>query len=112
MNDYIDKNAILIRLEIERAAFNSVVAQVNPRLIDRIMVQDSWTVKDILAHISAWEIELLRWLEMAERGEPPDIPAPGTWSEYMEESNETGSDSKAKPFGCNENSSLQIRVFH
>ena len=87
MNDHIDKDAILIRLEIERAAFNSVVAQVNPRLIDRIMVQDNWTVKDILAHICAWELELLRWLEMAEHGEPPDIPAPGTWSEYMDRFN-------------------------
>ena len=87
MNELINKNAILIRLEIERTAFDSIVDQVDPELLDTLPVQDDRTVKDILAHICSWELELLRWLEMAEHGTPPDIPAPGTWSDYTDQFN-------------------------
>jgi len=87
MNELLNKNAILVRLELERSAFDSIVDQVDPELIDSLPVEDNRTVKDILAHICSWEIELLRWLDMAEHGIPPDIPAPGTWSEYTDQFN-------------------------
>ena len=87
MIEHLDKNAILIRLEIERMAFDSLVDQVDPNLVDSLNIQDDWTLKDILAHICSWELELLRWLGMAENGEPPDIPAPGTWNDYKHRHN-------------------------
>ena len=83
MNVDVKLSSILECLDIERSAFESLLAQVHPAQRDAIPVQDDWTVKDILAHISAWELELLRWLEMAKAGEPPDIPAPGYWASYI-----------------------------
>lgn len=35
-----------------------------------------WTVKDVLAHISAWEGWMVRWTDMHLRGEAPDVPLP------------------------------------
>ena len=49
-----------------------------------VLVQDEWTTKDIMAHITSWERELLRWLDMAAQGLPPDMPLPGAWSDYVD----------------------------
>lgn len=54
---------------------------IQPQIIDH------WTVRDVLLHITAWESELLRWLERATHGHSPDIPAPGEWSEYTDQFN-------------------------
>lgn len=88
MEETLNLQNILINLEIERSAFEALVAQVHPAQLDTIPVQDGWTIKDILAHIAAWECELLLWLEMAERGEQPDIPLPGNWSQYIYQFNQ------------------------
>jgi hypothetical protein len=53
----------------------------------QLQITDHWTVKDVLAHITAWEKELLRWLERAANGYSPDLPAPGRWSEFIEQFN-------------------------
>jgi hypothetical protein len=53
----------------------------------QLQITGHWTVKDVLAHITAWENELLRWLDKATNGIAPDIPAPGEWSEYTEQFN-------------------------
>ena len=87
MAETLSKHTVLTRLQTERANFEAALAQMDAKEMESAQVQDDWTVKDILAHISAWEAELLRWLEMSVRGEPPDIPAPGTWSEYMHQFN-------------------------
>lgn len=37
-------------------------------------LDDGWSVKDALAHISAWERTAAGWLEAVERGESPERP--------------------------------------
>lgn len=39
--------------------------------------EDGWNVKDILAHITAWELLMVDWIEASLRGETPDRPVPG-----------------------------------
>jgi hypothetical protein len=87
MDDQYNKQHILKQLEIERSVFEALIAQIHPAHLETILVQNNWTTKDILAHITAWEQELLRWLAMADRGDPPDIPAPGTWANYIDQFN-------------------------
>jgi len=36
-----------------------------------------WSIKDILAHLAAWEQLFLGWYQAGLRGETPQIPAPG-----------------------------------
>jgi hypothetical protein len=41
-----------------------------------------WSVKDVLAHVSAWDRRGTRWIVDAARGVNPDIPEPGaTWAD-------------------------------
>jgi len=41
-----------------------------------------WSVKDLLAHLVAWEQRFLFWYKAGLRGEVPQIPAPGiSWGE-------------------------------
>ena len=43
---------------------------------------DSWSVKDILAHLDAWDRLWLRWEQAGLRGEPTSMPAEGfTWAQ-------------------------------
>ena len=41
---------------------------------------EAWTVKDLLAHVSAWHEMFLRWVQEGAEGGKPEMPAPGyTW---------------------------------
>jgi len=43
---------------------------------------DDWMVKDVLAVRAWWTTSVIDWVEAGERGEVPDLPAPGyTWKE-------------------------------
>jgi hypothetical protein len=43
---------------------------------------DSWSVKDILAHLDAWDRMWLHWERAGVRGEPTSMPAEGfTWAQ-------------------------------
>jgi hypothetical protein len=43
---------------------------------------ESWSVKDILAHLDAWHGMWLRWEQSGVRGEPTPMPAEGfTWAQ-------------------------------
>ena len=43
---------------------------------------DSWSVKDILAHLDAWDRMWLRWEQAGARGEPIPMPAEGfAWAQ-------------------------------
>jgi hypothetical protein len=84
MDEPLDKATVLNRLQAERARFEATLAQLTDRQIIEVRVLNEWTAKDILAHITAWECQLLCWLNQAAQGQSPDMPAPGTWSEYIE----------------------------
>lgn len=87
MSERLTSSRIAERMEAARARFLETLAQMKEDEIVGIPVQDEWTAKDIVAHIAAWERELVGWLRTAARGEVPDIPAPGTWSSYMDRFN-------------------------
>jgi hypothetical protein len=79
-----EKEDLIAKLQFERAFFESIVSIFAEEQIVGLEVSDHWTVKDIIAHITAWEIELLGWLETASRRLPLDILGPGEWAPYIE----------------------------
>jgi len=87
MDEPLDKITVLNRLQAERACFVAMLAPLNDKQITELRVLNEWTVKDILAHVTAWERQLLHWFEMAAQGRSPDMPAPGGWSGYLERFN-------------------------
>jgi hypothetical protein len=61
-------------VEQSRAAF---VAQIEQTPVERVTepgVEAAWSVKDIVAHITAWENTLCHWLPTAVCGEVPPVP--------------------------------------
>jgi hypothetical protein len=87
MNEQLNKASIIRQMQIERSHFETTLEQLNEvQIIDEPII-DEWTAKDIVVHITAWERELLRWLDSAAQGQRPAIPDPGAWSDYVERFN-------------------------
>ncbi|NPV66320.1 MAG: ClbS/DfsB family four-helix bundle protein [Anaerolineae bacterium] len=87
MTGQLNKAVILARMADERAAFEQAIAGLNAEQMTVPQVMDTWTIKDILAHITAWERDLLNWLDMAQRGMTLPIPPGNGWDAYIEEFN-------------------------
>lgn len=88
MDEQLNKSNIVSQMQIERRAFEATLGQVSESRMTTEAIIDAWTVKDILAHIIAWERELLEWLAIAAQGHRPDIPLPGTWAPYVQSFND------------------------
>src|SRR5260221_6728790 len=69
-----------------RAQFEALIAQLSERKMVGIELDHGSTVKDMLAHITAWESELLSWLQAAAQGKK--IPIPTFSDEYVNSFNE------------------------
>jgi hypothetical protein len=82
-----EKERLIDRLRFERDSFEQILARLSEDQMVQLQITDQWTVKDVLAHITAWENELLRWLEKATNGQSPDLPAPGEWVQFIEQFN-------------------------
>ncbi len=82
MHSRLDKSKLLDLIRAERAFMERTLALMRREQMVTPMTDGGWTVKDTLAHISAWEQLCLGWIEAAHRGETPETPAPGfTWDE-------------------------------
>jgi hypothetical protein len=45
-------------------------------------VEGTWSIKDTLAHLTAWMKRILRWFQELENGQTPSIPEKGyTWKD-------------------------------
>ena len=76
------KAELLAAIDAERRHFETVLARVGENRIAEPGVQEAWSVKDILAHIAAWEKRMIRWVGEALRGAVPEMPGPGlTWDD-------------------------------
>jgi hypothetical protein len=82
MKEIASKQDMLDLIHNEWQALKAVLDPVGPEMMVRPGVESSWSVKDILAHISAWEKLMIQWLEESLRGETPQRPSPGeSWDE-------------------------------
>jgi hypothetical protein len=64
-------------IELTRSSRRSLEDQLvglsDPQLTEPTL-DDGWSIKDVLAHISAWERMFIGWIEALMRGEKPDRP--------------------------------------
>jgi hypothetical protein len=82
------KAVIVEQMGAQRARFEQTLAGMSEADMIAVPVQERWTAKDIVAHITAWERKLIGWLRAATRRQWPDIPATGTWGTYIEQFND------------------------
>ncbi len=82
MDEPMTKARILGSIQSARAALERTLEALSQDQMTQPGVENDWSVKDILAHISDWERRMLQWIEESLRGEVPQRPADGmTWDD-------------------------------
>lgn len=81
------KPHLLAAIRRERAELEAVLGRVPAARLSQPLAGDDWSVKDILAHIVAWEEVLLHWWQASQNGETPTDPGPGLSSDDVERLN-------------------------
>ena len=79
MNDKIEhltKPELLDQIRTERGRLEETLARLTHAQMLLPGVDGEWSVKDALAHISAWERRMISWVGSHLQGEEPDIPLP------------------------------------
>jgi predicted transcriptional regulator YdeE len=71
----MDKAGLIEFVRQSREQFHRMVEPLSDAQMTAPGVQGAWSVKDIVAHVVAWEELMVRWLENVARGETPDMPA-------------------------------------
>lgn len=76
------KTDLLAAIEKERGALEAELEKLSTdQIVDSGTVGD-WSVKDVLAHLIAWEQMCLTWYKAGLKDEIPDLPAVGfKWNE-------------------------------
>jgi len=67
----VKKNEVLEALEREREGFLDLIEGLSEQDLQQPGVVGEWSIKDILAHLSRWEAELVKLLWQAHRGGTP-----------------------------------------
>ncbi|MGL4649144.1 MAG: ClbS/DfsB family four-helix bundle protein [Caldilineaceae bacterium] len=76
------KVELLRALDAERSQLESLLAPLAPEQLTAPGVVGAWSVKDVLAHLTAWHQMCLTWHAAGKRGEQPATPADGlTWQQ-------------------------------
>ncbi len=65
------KDELLASIKRDRATLDALVAPLDEAQMVAPALDGGWSVKDVLAHISAWEELCLKWLSAGRREEGP-----------------------------------------
>jgi hypothetical protein len=71
------KDQLINKMRQSRAALEKVIAKVPADAWEQPGVCGEWSAKDVLAHVAHWQALHLGWWAAVQRGETPDVPAPG-----------------------------------
>jgi uncharacterized protein (TIGR03083 family) len=76
------KTQLLDTLQREHEALDKLLAPLTPEQLTTVSPATHWSIKDVLAHLSAWEQMCLGWYKAGQRGQTPALPAPGfNWAQ-------------------------------
>ena len=80
---YQSKNHFTERTETEHNRFLEIAGSIGKRNFEQPGVWgEGWTIKDLFAHLTAWEQLFLGWHRTGLEGKMPTLPAPGyKWNE-------------------------------
>jgi uncharacterized damage-inducible protein DinB len=70
----MDKAEFLHTMHAERGRWDALLTEVGESRMERPGVSGDWSVRDIVAHVTAYERGLVEWLEAASRGKSVGFP--------------------------------------
>ena len=77
-----NKHELLTVADEEFGRLWEAVELIAPEERERSGACETWSVKDLLAHLNAWHDLILGWEEVGSAGGQPEMPAPGfSWAE-------------------------------
>lgn len=76
MTKHRSKAAIIEAIQVEHRRLEKCLASVSRKEMVKRGVVGIWSVKDVLAHLTAWEQLLLSWYDAGLRGKMPSRPVP------------------------------------
>jgi hypothetical protein len=65
----VTKYELLLSIRRDRGALDGVLARIDESQMAMPVLDAGWSVKDVLAHITAWEQLCLKWLRTGKRDE-------------------------------------------
>jgi hypothetical protein len=74
--EHLTKHELLDQIRAEHGHLEETLADLTHAQMQLPGVDGDWSVKDALAHISAWERCMIRWVGSLLRNEEPAIPLP------------------------------------
>ena len=75
MSEPQNKDELLVRLRAERDAWDQLLLQIPRERLSDVGVTEQWAVRDLVAHLTAWESRPIAWLTAARDGGRPQPPA-------------------------------------
>lgn len=75
MSKPITKQEVIESAQKERAALEDYLATLTPEQMTKPNVIGEWAVKDVLAHLFAWEGMVMQWYETGKKGKLPAVPS-------------------------------------
>jgi len=82
MPEPMTKAKLLDLIRSERKLLDAELADLDGDQLTKPGVEGHWSVKDLLAHLTAWEQRMIVWLKQALRSEVPQpLPAGMTWDD-------------------------------
>jgi len=101
MEDQMTKNKLLDLIVSERKKLEDCLAQITAENKTLPGVENDWSVKDVMAHISAWEGKMRLWVEQIAAGVTPDRPPPGEpWPDLDQLNQRIYDDNRDKPLAA------------
>lgn len=98
--DSASKAILLVKLDHEWSRLEELLAQLSPAEMEQPGVDHEWSVKDILAHLAAWDRRGMGWIAAAVGGETPAIPEVGkTWGDADALNEATYQANRERPVG-------------
>ena len=79
------RDDIQVAIQEERLKFDRLIEDLSEEDLTAPLLDNGWSIKDLLLHIVGWEQRLLGWITTASQGDIPQIPAPGyDWDDVDE----------------------------
>jgi hypothetical protein len=85
---FTQKSELLDKIAMEWTLLQSTIAGWSAEQKIAPVLEGGWSAKDTLAHIRAWEQEMIAWFEALQHGERPDRPPFGLSNEAVDQMNE------------------------
>ncbi|MEK7353722.1 MAG: ClbS/DfsB family four-helix bundle protein [Chloroflexota bacterium] len=76
MTKHRSKNALIEAIQVEHLRLEKSLALISTRDMVEQGAVGTWSVKDVLAHLTAWEQLLLNWYDAGLFGKTPSPPLP------------------------------------